>query len=366
MVFPFSAGELSMSQFLRSALCGLLLALIMPLAAAQEQKGPPPVPVVVAEAVERELAPITWIPGTVISRDDTRLAAEVEGRLVWVAEVGAVLAPGDPAARLDDALLRQELAEQEATVEREAARLKFFGQEVERLQRLAKKNNAAQSQLDQALSNRDVARSDRRGAEARVALIRDRIERSVVRAPFAGVVTERLAQVGEWLDRGGAVVRLVSTKHLEVRARIPGAALAYVATGSALDIRSGDTAATGTVHTLVPVGDDQSRLYELRLELKDSTWPAGQTLRVAVPSAAPRMVVAVPRDALVLRRSGTAIFRILDDGSAERVTVSTGIAADEFIEVHGGIRPGDKVVIRGGERLRPGQKVNAIPVGSAP
>ena len=67
-------------------------------------------------------------------------------------------------------------------------------------------------------------------------------------------------------------------------------------------------------------------------------------------------MIAVPRDALVLRRDGTTVFRILADDTAERVSVQTGIAAGDLIEVTG-IEPGDRVVTRGGERLRPGQKV---------
>ena len=104
--------------------------------------------------------------------------------------------------------------------------------------------------------------------------------------------------------------------------------------------------AVAEVRTIVPVGDDRSRLYELRLTLTDSKWSAGHTVRVEVPTAAAREVVAVPRDALVLRRTGTSVFRISDDDTAEQISVTTGIAAGEFIEVSNGIKPGDRVVTR--------------------
>jgi multidrug efflux pump subunit AcrA (membrane-fusion protein) len=71
-------------------------------------------------------------------------------------------------------------------------------------------------------------------------------------------------------------------------------------------------------------------------------------------------VIAIPRDALVLRRDGTRVFRIKADNSAEPVTIVSGIASGELIEVKGGIQAGDKVVTRGGERLRPGQQVMII------
>ena len=63
----------------------------------------------------------------------------------------------------------------------------------------------------------------------------------------------------------------------------------------------------------------------------------------------------------MLRRDGTTVFRILADNSAERISVETGIAEDDFIEVIGAVRPGDAIVIRGGERLRAGQQVTPTP-----
>ena len=85
-------------------------------AAAHAQGGP--VPVVVSVAAERLLAPVTPYPGTVISRNHARLAAEVEGRLEWVAEVGTVVRRGESVARLDDVLLEQNLLADQAAVKR--------------------------------------------------------------------------------------------------------------------------------------------------------------------------------------------------------------------------------------------------------
>ena len=83
-------------------------------------------------------------------------------------------------------------------------------------------------------------------------------------------------------------------------------------------------------------------------------------MRVALPTDAPRQVLAIPRDALVLRRSGTSVYRVNGDNKAENVPVQVGIAAGDLVEVNGKLDPGDKVVIRGSERLRPGQDVSII------
>ena len=323
---------------------------------AQGGKGPPPAPVVVVRAESRMLAPVTWYPGTVISRNQARIAAEVEGRIEWAAEVGTMIAEGELVARLDDALLRQSLAEDEAAVARERARLTYLDAQVKRLDKLVTQNTATRSRLDEAVAERDITRSELLAVRARAALTRERLERTRIKAPFGGIVTERVRQNGEWAKSGETVVRLVDAESLEVQTWIPIAALAFVHEDSELALETNSRNTAGKVRAIVPVGDNRSRLYELRLRIDDKFWPVGQDVRVAIPTAAARAVVAIPRDALVLRRDGAAVYRVDENDLADRVAVTPGIAQGALIEVDG-IVPGDRVVVRGGERLRPGQPV---------
>ena len=348
------AESIATKPFLGVALRGPAFILLVASTSVFAQQPAPPV--VVTTAVATRLAPIAWYPGSVISRNQARLAAEEEGRLEWVAEIGARIAAGEPVARLDDTLLEQELLAAQAQMASERARMAFLEKDVERLRRLAKTNIATQSQLDQAVSNLGVSRSEQAANAARAELIQERLRRTVTYAPFDGVVTERLQQAGEWAESGETLLRLVDVNALEVQTWVPVDALRFIAPGSELPLRNGDDEARGEVRMIVPVGDDRSRLYELRMTAPTGRWPVGQTLRVAIPSAAAREVVAVPRDALVLRREGTTVFRIGSGDIAEAVRVETGIADGDLIEVSG-IAAGDRVVVRGGERLRPGQTV---------
>jgi RND family efflux transporter MFP subunit len=306
------------------------------------------------------MAPIIWYPGSVISRKDSRVAAEREGRLIWVAEVGTQVQAGMPLARLNDSLVQQNLAVRRAAVEREQARQEYFAGELKRLEQLKLRDYANQSRLDEVHKDLLVSRSELAAARARVRAADELLKRSQVAAPFAGVVTERLAQAGEWADEGKALVRLVDNLSLEVQTWVPVTTLSFIGLETVLDLRAGEQLFQGVVRTIIPVGDDLSRLYELRLGLDGSSWLAGLSIRVGVPSAKAREVVAIPRDALVLRRGGSSVFRILDDDTAEQVAVTTGIAIGPYIEVVSKIRPGDRVVVRGGERLRPGQQVQVL------
>lgn len=346
------------------ARCALLPVLLMAAVVVHAQPpggGPPPAPVRVATVERLALAPTTMVPGTVAARNDARVSAQVGGRLVFVAEVGTAVAEGDTVARIDDTQLRLQQVEFSAAAERERARLTFLTREAERLESLLADNVAARSQYERTVNERDVARSELAVQNARLGQVEDDLKHAVIRAPFTGVVAERMRQVGERVAVGEDVVRLTSPDSLEIVARAPLASIPYLSEGAMLRVERGEESGTATVRTLVPFGDSRSHLFEIRLDPPvDLDWKAGQAVRVAVPVSDRREVTAVPSDALILRREGVAVFRVNGDGTAERIEVVPGASDGSLIEVSGALQAGDRVVIRGGERLRPGQPVSIL------
>ncbi|MDX1459763.1 MAG: efflux RND transporter periplasmic adaptor subunit [Xanthomonadales bacterium] len=346
-------------KFPLAAMAAMLLVSLSGSLQAQSGGGRPAL-VRVAIAEQQSLAPVTQVPGTVASRSDARLSAEVEGRLVSVADVGTRVNEGDALARIEDTALRLRQQELKAEVSRAEARLRFLDSEVQRIARLAESNLAAANLLDLTRSDRDVARGDLDVARSRLAQISVQLSKTTMTAPFSGVVVERLMTPGERVSEGRDVVRLVDQEHLEVIARAPLENYAYVNEGLELEVRAGDQVATGVVRTVVAVGDENTHLFEMRLDLEGSPFPVGKTLRVSVPTAEVKQVLAVPRDALVLRPEGITVFVVDANDQAQQVNVTTGIGAGDKIEVFGAISAGDRVVIRGNERLRSGQPVSVV------
>lgn len=314
----------------------------------------------VAVAEIKSLAPVTLVPGTVLSRNHARLAAEVEGRLIEVAEVGDDFDQGGVVARIDDTrlkLLREELT---AEIARAEARVRFLESEEKRFAKLAESNLAAITQLEATRSDRDVALGDLAVAKARLGQNEVDLARSSILAPFAGTVVERLKMPGERVAEGDNVVRLVDQNNLEVVARAPLDYYRFTRPGQLLEVRSGGQGKLAEVRTVVAVGDENTHQFELRLDLDSGIFPVGQTVRVAVPYEEHRDVLTVPRDALVLRPDGQSVFIVDGGNQAKRVAVTTGVGAGDDIEVFGDISAGDKVVIRGNERLQPGQTVSIM------
>ncbi|MBI2969960.1 MAG: efflux RND transporter periplasmic adaptor subunit [Gammaproteobacteria bacterium] len=326
-------------------------------AAAQE---PDAVPVVTATAEAREMSPTRLVPGTIIGRNDSRVAAEVEGLLDFVAEVGDPVTAGQAVARIESTTFELALAEARAQLAPIEARLEFFKRESERLERLARTDLAARNQLDEMNSSYREHVGMLAAAKLRVEQAADRLRRTGIKAPFAGVVTERYKSLGERVEGGEQILRVVDTGSLEIQVRIPQEMTEFAGIGTRVAVNSGSETTAATVRARVPVGDDRSRLYELRLTFGNENWMAGQAVRVAIPLSEKRRIVAVPRDALVIRRESTSVFRIDGNGQAEAVAVETGVAEGAMIEVIGEISPGDTIVIRGNERLRSGQRVQIV------
>lgn len=301
-----------------------------------------------------------WVPGTVVSREDARVAAEVPGMLAEVTEVGTRVEKGETLARLNDRELRLQLALDTAEMERRKARLEYLGRQVDRIAQLARTNTSAEAELDQLRAERDMLAQELAAAvTARERTLYD-IERTRIVAPFPGVVVERLANPGEYTARGMAVVRLVNTDSLEIRAQAPIDSLRGVRPGDVLHVKSGADAVETHVRSVVPVGDQISRMLELRLALQGGNWVVGEPVRVAISQGRPVAALTVPRDALVLREGATYLYRITQENIAERVDVVTGEGIGDRVVVRGDLRDGERVITRGAERLHPGRPVRIL------
>ncbi|MCB1610015.1 MAG: efflux RND transporter periplasmic adaptor subunit, partial [Xanthomonadales bacterium] len=294
-------------------------------AAAAQQPAAPPTPVSVRSVIKTELAPTSWVPGSVLAAADARVSAEVSGRLVWVAEVGTRVAQGDSLARGDDAALRIEKQTQGAVIERLQAQLKYREQQVQRYTQLAAKNVAAGDQLDSANSELAMTRADLSQARARLAEIDHRLNRSNVRAPFDGVVVARLAQPGEYLNPGTPVVRLVDVTHREISAQVPLAVFSLLKDGDTLSVRHGGQTLRLPVRSRIGVGDPTSRSAEVRMSVGQEDWVVGSAVEVGVPEAASKQVLAVHRDAILLRSGQRFVYRVGESGKAERVEIREGL-----------------------------------------
>jgi RND family efflux transporter MFP subunit len=350
------SGTFFLSRTVSATLAAMLVATSAP--AQQAPQDPPSVSVVAARMVK--LAPKMALPGTVVSLNDSHIASEVEGKIAWVADVGTVVPQGGVVARIDQSIAKLQLDSDRANYNRLAAQLKFDRAQAMRMDNLFGQNAIARATKDQAESTRDADTGALAAAKAAMMKSQYQYDHSIIRAPFPGRVVQRLINPGEYATVGKDIARLVDIDSLEVSAQIPIDASRYLKEKLPITMMIQGKPVEGVVRAIVPVGDIVSRSIEVRIVVPAGSVTVGDAVRVYIPSAEPRSVLAVPRDAIVLREDNTYIFKVDGKNTAQRIAVETGTEDGVLVEVKGLIAPGERVIVRGAERLEVGEKVRAI------
>lgn len=316
--------------------------------------------------------------GRFVARQSGPVAALVSGPVAEVlVEVGDRVAEGDPMVRLaTDIIIRlrnlreAELQEEEAALETARAQARLASLELRRLENLKKSAAFSQARYEDKVA--EVARFDSEVAEAEAAVIRAAanltlvevdLERAEIRAPYNGVVVALQATVGAYVDTGAPVASLVNDESLEIEADVSADRLSALVPDLEVPIRLDDGRQfTATVRAVIPTESALTRTRPVRLTPNIDRMDAlrlatDQSVTVLLPLGEPRAVVSVHKDAVIARGAGYLVFVVVD-GKAEPRPVRLGEAAGVRMEVISGLSPGDLAVVRGNERLLPGQPVS--------
>jgi RND family efflux transporter MFP subunit len=236
--------------------------------------------------------------------------------------------------------------------------------------------------LAQATARRDAQ-------EQAVKQIEDRLEKYTIRAPFDGYVVQKHTEVGAWIKQGDPIAEVIAIDPIEVAVSVPETAIANLQEAvSEAEEAGGMLAAVvkvdamkkdlfnGSVERIVPQADVRSRTFPVKVLLdnpplgKSHKLKSGLICHVNLPVGKREKVTVVPKDALVLGGDSPAVYvaeKAVDPATkmegtvARRVPVELGAGSyDNLIQVTGELKPGMSIVIRGNERLRPGQALNVV------
>ena len=277
-----------------------------------------------------------------------------------MAEPGDYIKEGDVLVKMDLLPLTLKKSEQNAQLKREKINLAYLKNELSRLQKLRKTNATSQFQLDQTRSEYELAQADIEIADIKLKQIEDQLSRAVVKAPYDGVVTERFYRAGTDTNRSDVLLNFLDTEHLEVILYIPIKYLGFVNKGDSLTVKAGGQILNIPVSAKIPSADLRSQTFEVRLQLPEQenlVWAAGQLVNVTVPVQSAEKSLTVHRDALILRKDGTYVVKVGDNNIAERLSVKVGSGNMDRVSIIGELKDGDRVAIRGAERLLSGQEV---------
>lgn len=245
-------------------------------------------------------------------------------------------------------------------------------QELKRLENLKKsaafsaaRFEDAEKELAKSQSAASRAQADLERATANLRLAEIDLANAEIKAPYPGVVSQIHTEAGTYLNTGQPVISLVDDTRMEIEADVPTERIGGLVPGTPVTFTTlGGADRQATVRAVVPTENPLTRTRAVRfsplLSEAPGGWAANQTATVLIPAGPARDVVTVHKDA-VLNKGGKRVVFVLKDAQAELTEVDLGEAVGVRFIVRDGLVPGDRVVVRGNERLRPGQAITAAP-----
>ena len=309
---------------------------------------------------------------------------------------GDFVVAGGTLARLRTSSVEKQLAAARAARDEAAARRLIAEADVERLQRLLSRNAVSLREHEQAIADRDAITQSVARFAAEAARFEEQIERARVTAPFAGRITAVHVELGEWVGQGDTIVTLVDLSVVEVTVQVAERFIGAVTVGFPVEVGFDavpNRGYAGIVTAVVPQAILEARTFPVlvRVDNPDGLIQSGMAARVSAQVGDPQPAILVPKDGLV-RRGGTVfVYRVqpAEDapispadrtatgpaangdrgsgadtsasvGTVEQLDVETGPARGEWQVVYGALAHGDQVIVRGNERLFPGQPVRIV------
>lgn len=288
------------------------------------------------------------IVGTVRAKRRATVEAKVSGRIAKMpVTLGQRVEKGALLVRLD-------LAETRAKLHQAQAMLEQANGDLKRYSALLAKQAVTRQEFD-------AAQAKQRVAEASVAEVRTMLGYATIQAPFAGVVTRKLANVGDQATPGRPLLELEDPHDLRFELGVPEALIERVERGDKLPVRLTNQSETveGTVVEISPSADPNSRTFLTKLDLAQREGVRiGQFGRALIPTAK-TTILRVPRSAVVVRGQMELVFVVVKDRAHLRL-VKTGKRIGGQVELVSGVDAGEQVVVEGAKRLSDRQPVEVV------
>lgn len=341
----------------------LLLALLFgaPAGAAE--------PVRLATVEARHLEQRLPLTGTVTADRAALLSTAVAGQVTRLTvDLGDRVSAGDLLLELDPELNRLALESARAAAEEARAGRDDARRRLEEASTLVARRSIAASEvrgLESEVSMANAALAAAHAEQQRQAAL---LRRHTLNAPFDGVISQKLTEVGEWVTPGSAVLELVNLDRLRLDFAVPQEYFPRLGDDAGLRVSLGGDAGPARIAEItavVPVSDPGARTFVLRARLPDPPpMTPGMSARATLTLPGEQASLAVPRDALVRYPDGRVTVWLAEprDGAllAREQRVRVGGGLDDLVTVLEGLNAGDRVVVRGNESLRDGRELAPV------
>jgi RND family efflux transporter MFP subunit len=284
--------------------------------------------------------------GRVEAVNQATVSAQTSGRIAELPfDVNDFVDAGDVVMRFTDVEQRAALDRAQAAFAEARARLAEAQQEFERFSQMIENNSISKSQFDQSRANRDAAQARLNASRSGVETAREQLEYTVVRAPYAGIVSKRHVELGELVSPGQPLISGLSLQQLRVNVDVPQSMFHAVRTiGKAFAYVDGKRIEADSM-TFFPVADPAANTFRVRVNLPDgaATLYPGMFIKVGFVVGETKRLL-VPAEAVVRRSELSAVY-VTDGDNVSLRQVRLGRRHGESIEILAGLSADESVAI---------------------
>lgn len=338
-----------------------MLALLLICLPASGADGPPPAKVKVAPVTQQEVAQTRTVIGVIYFERISQISTELAG-LVKNVEVsqGDTVAQGDPLVILNTEILDEEIVFQQARIKQIELRIANVEKNYRRLEKLYGKAGVSERERDNALYEYENAQLEKQATRATLQKLKIQKERSIISAPFNGIILTKEVDSGSWVQPGRQLVSIGSSEDLFIRAPISESMLKFVEPGQQLPvtITAFGKELTGTLKDIDPVADMKTKNIYLKISIEPLDVVAqNMTATISVPASFPQQLSILSRASLIKFQGKDFVYTVKEGKAAILPVNIVAYLGDKVGVDNPYIVPGMPVVIEGNERLRPDQPV---------
>lgn len=301
----------------------------------QPKKNPPPV-VDVIIAQTKTISNVLEANGTVIANESVELHPEATGRLIYLnIPEGSYITKGTVLARVNDADLRAQLNKLKV-------QLQLYQQNEERLRKLLDINGVNQADYDAALNLVNSTKADIDYTEAL-------IDKTIVRAPFNGVIGLRQVSPGAYVSPTSIIATLQQTNELKIDFTLPEEYSNIIKIGSTVDVEvdaANQIHRKATIIATEPQVNQTTRNIKVRAILQKGKGNPGAFVKVFIDAGSNNKAIMVPTNCIIPNDIDKQLI-VVKNGKANFVNVETGVRDSANVAITKGINPGDTIVVTG-------------------
>ena len=291
--------------------------------------------------------------GTLKSNEYAAIKPEIAGRITQINFVeGSHVEKGEVLIKIDDSTIIAEKDQKQAAYD--LAKLTF-----DRLDKLQKKGATS-------IQTKDDAYAAMKVAEADLNLVDAQLKKTIINAPFSGVIGFREVSEGDYLETGKTITNLENIDPIKVEFSIPEKYFADIDTGKKISIAvdAYDNPFTGEVYAIDPKIDPDTRNIRIKARVPNSMnlLRPGMFAYVSLTLGKKNKVLLIPEEAIIPSGKTSSVFRV-SDGIAQLIPVVIGIRKDAKVEIIEGLEEGDVVVTAGHMKIRDGMPVTSMTFG---